>query len=88
MATQHSGTPTPPTVETHATQEARLDRIALLGTFGAAASPSALVRLPSGNTQTVTIGDDIAGGTVEAISADRLVLSRMGTHQVLRMPQG
>ena len=88
MATQHDGTPTPPIVESHATEEANLGRIALLGTFGAANAPSALIRLPRGNTQTVTIGDSIAGGTVQAIDADRLVLLRMGTAQILRMPQG
>lgn len=88
MSTQHSGTPTPPTVETHATEQVTLGRIALLGTFGAANAPRALVRLPRGETQSVTIGDALAGGTVAAISADRLVLSRMGTQQVLRMPQG
>lgn len=88
MATQHDGTPTPHIVETYATQEAQLGRIALLGTFGAASAPSALIRLPRGNTQTVSIGDQIAGGRVEAIDTDRLVLSRMGTEQILRMPKG
>ena len=87
MATPHDGTP-PPIVETHATQEAKLDRIALLGTFGAANAPHALVRLPRGTTQSVKIGDALAGGTVAAISADRLILSRMGNEQILRMPQG
>lgn len=88
MATPHDGTPTPTIVKTHATQEARLGRIALLGTFGAANAPRALVRLPRGNTQTVTTGDALAGGIVAAISADRLILSRMGNEQILRMPQG
>ncbi|WP_298857245.1 type II secretion system protein N [uncultured Sulfitobacter sp.] len=88
MATQHEGTPTPAIVETHATQEAKLGRIALLGTFGSANAPRAIVRLPRGNTQTVTIGDALAGGTVAAISADRLILSRMGNEQILRMPRG
>lgn len=88
MATQYDGTPTPPIVETHATQEATLGRIALLGTFGPATAPRALVRLPRGNTRTVTIGDEIAGGTVQAIETTRLVLSRMGTAQILHMPQG
>lgn len=88
MTTQHSGTPTPRTVETHATQVASLGRIALLGTFGPAAAPHALVRLPQGDTQIVTLGDSVAGSTVTAISADRLVLSRKGTQQILRMPFG
>ncbi|WP_299023720.1 type II secretion system protein N [uncultured Sulfitobacter sp.] len=88
MATQYDGTPTPPIVESNATQKVRLGRIVLLGTFGAASAPSALVRLPRGNTQTVTLGDEIAGGTVEAIDSDRIVLLRMGNTQILTMPQG
>lgn len=88
MATQQDGTPTPSIVETHATEVAHLGRIALLGTFGAANAPSALIRLPQGNTRTVVIGDEIAGGRVEAIGTDRLVLTRMGAQQILHMPKG
>lgn len=88
MSTKTDGTPTPEAVETHATEQASLGRIALLGIFGAADDPSALVRLPRGITQTVTVGDTVAGGTVAAIGEDQLVLSRLGAQQVLRMPQG
>lgn len=86
--TQHSGTATPTIVKTHATQEVRLDRVALLGTFGSATRRGALVLLPHGRTRSVSIGDAVAGGTVAAIDADRLVLARRGGTQVLRMPQG
>ncbi len=93
MATQQppsddTGTPTPPKVEELATEAVALERTALIGTFGSAAAPRALVRLPRGQTQTVTVGDRIAGGTVEAIGADALVLSRAGGQRVLRMPRG
>lgn len=82
-----SGTDTPPFVEEHATQQANLQRTALLGIFGPETAPRALVRLPHGNTQTVSVGDVMAGGTVQAITKDRLVLSRRGSAQILRMPQ-
>lgn len=88
MATTDTGTPTPPKVEKLATQAARLDRIALIGVFGKAEAPRALIRLPRGETQTVTIGDTVDGGTVEAIGMDLVVVSRRGMQSILRMPQG
>ena len=88
MATQETGTPTPPKVAKHATQEVRLDRTALIGVSGTPTAPRALVRLPQGQTRTVTIGDTIAGGTVRAIGEDKLVLSRMGAQHILQMPRG
>lgn len=88
MATQDTGTPTPPKVAEFATQEVILDRTALIGVSGTPAAPRALVRLPQGQTHTVTVGDSIAGGTVRAIGADRLVLSRMGAQHILQMPRG
>ena len=87
MAAQQDGTPTPKIVETHATEEVILGRITLLGTFGSANAPSALVLLPQGITRSVKLGDEIAGGKVAAIETTRLVLSRMGTQQILTMPQ-
>jgi type II secretory pathway component PulC len=75
-------------VEEHATQKARLARVALIGIFGSTQSPRALIRLPRGDTQAVTLGDRVAGSTVEAIGADRIVLSRMGRRETLWMPQG
>ena len=83
-----TGTATPPKVERHATEKADLDRTALIGIFGTPQSLRALIRLPNGRTQTVAIGDSVAGGTVRAIAEDRLVLSRMGQQSTMRMPQG
>lgn len=88
MATQDTGTPTPPKVEKHATQEVKLARTALIGLFGSSEAPKALIRLPQGQIQKVGIGDTIAGGVVEAIDSDQLVLSRQGKQQVMRMPRG
>ncbi len=85
---EFDGTPTPPTVTQHATEQARLDRVALIGIFGNPNAPHALVRLPRGNTQKVSVGDTVARGTVAAIGTDRLVLSRTGTNETLRLPQG
>ncbi|WP_037968364.1 hypothetical protein [Sulfitobacter guttiformis] len=87
MATQTDGTPTPPEVEKHATEEAKLERLALLGTFGASHAPRALVRLRRGATQTVNIGDSVDGRTVQAIGHGELVLMHNGTVKILRMPQ-
>lgn len=88
MATQDTGTPTPAKVEQLATQEVPLPPTALIGVFGTPANPKALVRLPRGKTQTVGIGDRLAGGTVRAIGEDKLVLLRMGKQQVMQMPRG
>lgn len=81
-------TETPSIVAEHATQQAHLPNTALLGVFGTTEAPRALIRLPQGKTRTVSVGDTVAGGKVEAISDDRIVLSRMGSQQILRMPQG
>ncbi|MCX7566216.1 pilus assembly protein PilZ [Sulfitobacter sp. F26169L] len=81
-----TGTPTPPEVEKLATQEVRLDQTALIGIFGSSDTLKAMIRLPRGDTQTVTVGDRVAGGTVMAIGEDQLVLSRRGTQKVMRLP--
>lgn len=84
MTTQ--GTPTPPKVIELATQQAQLPRTALLGVFGPTAAPRALIRTPQGATQTVDVGDTIAGATVAAISDGMLVLKRKGSEKILRLP--
>lgn len=88
MSTQDAGTPTPQTVEKLATQEVKLDRTALIGIFGTASAPKALILLPRGQTRTVTVGDRIAGATVGAIGEDRLVLVRGSRQEVMQMPRG
>lgn len=86
--TQNTGTPTPEKVERLATQEVRLGRTALIGIFGKAETPRALIRLPDGETHTLRIGDTLDGGTVDAIGSDILVLTRRGTQHVMQMPKG
>lgn len=86
MATQN--TTTPPAIAELATEQVELPRTALLGIFGTAAAPRALIRLPRGKTQTVRVGDRVARSTVAAIGEDQLVLSRNGSTQILTMPQG
>jgi hypothetical protein len=88
MATEITGTPTPSTVKQLATQEVQLPKTALLGIFGTAAAPSALILLPKGKTQIVTVGDAIGRGTVLAIGKDGLVLGRNGAQYVMRLPRG
>lgn len=88
MATDTDGTPTPQKVVELATERAKLDRTALIGTFGSTLAPGALIRLPSGGFEKVAVGDDLAGGTVMAIGEDRVVVSRMGSDLVLTLPQG
>lgn len=85
MATQN--TTTPPAIAKLATQQVDLPHTALLGVFGTATAPRALIRLPKGETRTVSIGDRIARSTVAAITSDQLILSRNGRTQILRMPQ-
>ncbi|AXI46119.1 pilus assembly protein PilZ [Sulfitobacter sp. SK012] len=87
MTTPTDGTPTPPKVTELATETTNLDRTALIGTFGSATLPGALVRLPNGKISRVVIGDAVAGGTVLAIDTDRLILSRLHGELVLRMPK-
>lgn len=88
MSTPTDGTPTPQKVVDLATQNARLERLALIGTFGSTIAPGALMRLPDGDFERVAVGDKVAGGTVTAIGEDRLVLSRMGSELVLSLPAG
>jgi hypothetical protein len=88
MTTIDTGTPTPPKVQKYANQQARIDRTALIGVFGRPDAPRALIRLPRGETHTVAIGDTINGNTIEAIGMDLVIVSRMGTQSILRMPAG
>jgi len=78
------------TAETFATEEGLLQmgQIALIGTMGTDLSRRALVRLPSGSIRTVTVGDTLRGRRIDAITPDRLLMSRNGQQTVLEMPQG
>lgn len=86
--TKQSGTPTPPKVAQLATQAVALDRTALIGVFGAEKNLRAMILLPRGNTQTVSLGDRVIGGTVVAIGLDKLVLVRSDGQHVMRLPRG
>lgn len=88
MASKDTGTPTPPKVEKLATQKALLGRTALLGIFGTAAAPNALILFPQGETRIVSIGDTIGKDIVLAIGKDHLVVARKGTQHILHLPRG
>lgn len=78
---------TPPEVARHATQQARLDRLALIGIFGSETAPGALIRLADGTFQRVVPGDAVAGQTVAAIGEDSVMLARGTRTRALRLPE-
>jgi hypothetical protein len=80
----------PTEAERLATQENALNlgRIALIGTMGTESDPQALVRLPGGRITRVAVGDELDGKRVDAIEAERLLMSRNGRQSVLEMPSG
>lgn len=86
MTTDADGTPTPQKVADLATRQINLDRLALIGVFGSPSSFGALVRLPNSKVTRVKAGDKIAAGTVVAIGEDRIVISRMGSELMLKLP--
>ncbi|MFW8592643.1 hypothetical protein [Cribrihabitans neustonicus] len=71
-----------------ATQSNAMNRrnLSLLGLYGPEDNLTALVRLPSGRTRTVTRGTRISGAQVVAIDAEGLVLSENGTTKRVAMP--
>jgi hypothetical protein len=87
MTTATDGTPTPEKVARMATQTARLDAIALIGTFGTSNEPGALVRLRSGEVVRVGIGDRIGADTVIGIDDSSLALDRNGRNILLTLPK-
>lgn len=66
----------------------RLRELSLIGTAGTDTSRRALVRMPNGAIETVTVGDILRGRRVDAIEADRVLMSRNGRQSILAMPQG
>lgn len=83
-----TNTNTSPEVAKHATEETRnsLTGLVLLGTFGAAEAPRALVRKGNGKTETVTKGDRLDGRTVVAIEEGRLALASGDRAEWLTQP--
>lgn len=65
----------------------RLNNVALLGTFGSAEAPGALIRLPAGKILKVTTGDTTSIGKVMGISQSELLLARGGRTVRLAMPR-
>lgn len=69
-----------------ATEHVTLPAFALIGTFGPAASPAALVRATDMSFHRVAPGDKLEGFVVAAIDADRLTLAKGARTKVLRLP--
>ena len=82
------GTPTPKKVLDLATEKSRLDKIALIGTFGSLTEPGALIRDRRGNIKRVQLNDVISEGIVAAIGDDSVVLAQNGRAITLRLPKG
>ncbi len=60
----------------------------LLGVFGNEQAPEALVRLPGGRLDTVSLGDRVSGREVVAIDETRIALARNGKATWLELPGG
>ena len=77
-------------VAKHATQREALHlrNISLIGIVGPTAAPSALFRLKNGRILKLNVGDRSPGGTVAAIDAESIRLSRGGRIKTLSMPEG
>ncbi|MEM6306837.1 MAG: hypothetical protein AAF701_02480 [Pseudomonadota bacterium] len=80
--------PTRTSVAQAATQDSviKLNRIALLGTFGTQSARKALVRLSNGRVKRVTVGDTLDGGQVAAVSSTQLRYIKSGRNITLKMP--
>lgn len=61
-------------------------RLTLLGTFGAGADLRALLRLGSGKTVAVKVGDKIGQSPIAAIEEGRLALAKGGGLDWLEQP--
>jgi hypothetical protein len=85
-----SAIPTHASVARRATVEnvLALNRISLVGVFGAEGARRALVRLPSGRFEKVALGDRLDGGRVQAIQDGRVIYVRGGRAYSLEMPRG
>ncbi|UYV39036.1 hypothetical protein N4R57_08500 [Rhodobacteraceae bacterium D3-12] len=78
-----------PKVATAATETTamRLNNVALIGTFGSADAPGALIRLPAGKILKVSTGDQTTIGKVVGISQSELLLAKGGRTLRLAMPR-
>lgn len=82
--------PTTASVARQATIEnaIRLNRINLVGVYGAPSDRRALVRLSSGRYVKVKVGDRVDGGTVRQITDSELYYSKGSRTLSLQVPQG
>lgn len=83
-----SGEISPPEVAAHATQTSTLplNKPVLLGTFGNADAPGALLRLRSGNVVKVSPGENLRIGKVVGIAEGEVIIARRGRTTRLTMP--
>ena len=65
-----------------------LNRLSLVGVFGAEGARRALIRLPSGRFEKVKVGDRLDGGRVRAIEDGRVIYVRGSRAVALEMPGG
>ncbi|WP_232824854.1 amidophosphoribosyltransferase [Primorskyibacter marinus] len=85
---QPQTTSTPQFVFDKATERSNsnLRKLILLGTFGPASDPKALLRLSNGRVARVAIGDKIGGAKVLAIDDGKLALAQNGKTNWLATP--
>ncbi len=69
------------------TNAINLRKLNLLGVSGTPSNRSALVRLPSGGTRKVQVGDRLDGGRVVAIGEAQLQYQKGGRNQTLKIPE-
>ena len=88
MSFREDQEPTPANIAKQATETARLPALALIGVFGRAEAPAALIRDRRGKVHRVRVGDKIANQSVAAIDDTRVILSRGGQTKTLSLPGG
>ncbi len=90
MGSNSTGEDTPKHVAQTATQSDALPTggTVLIGIFGTASSPEALVRTSGGRVRRVKNGSRVASGQVVAIDDKGLLLQRGGETQRLQIPGG
>lgn len=87
---QRLNIPTTASVARQATIEnaIRLNKVNLVGVYGAVSDRRALVRLPSGRYVKVKVGDRVDGGTVAQITDSELLYRKGNRTLSLSMPKG
>ncbi len=90
MASQDRAGPTPANVAGIATQKDAFPthQLALIGLFGPASAPRALLRGRNGRILKVEPGDRVGGSRVMGIDADGVILQRQGQAVRLMLPSG